>query len=179
MKHISKYAAVAGITVALAASPVQANEDSDAALAALLLLGAAALVHNEDHHPDGKHYTRAEQIAAYEQGFKDGLHNESYSSNGRGPSYNDGFAAGHKERENKIAAQRNNHAKHGTPVLAMRGCVGVASARWSRNPRDIVVVNSRKVASNDFLVEVAVGHKHGKCEVNKNGDVRNFERGRM
>lgn len=178
----SKIPLIAGcIALAAAVPPVQAQDDntSAAAAAALVLLGAAALAHHEDHHTDGKHLTQTQEIAAFDRGYSDGLHNEAYNSRGQGSSYADGYAAGHKERENRLAASRNNHATNGTPSLAMRACVGEASANWNRNPRDIYIVNSRKDTPNQFLVEVAAGHRHGSCAVGPEGKIHRFKDGRI
>jgi hypothetical protein len=179
LKSISTAAAASCLMIIAGNAQVQASDESDAAAAALVLLGAAALAHHEDHHRNGKHLTQAEAIEAFDRGYSDGLHNEAHNSRGMGADYNDGFAAGHKERENRLAAKRNNHGKNGTPIIAMRTCVGEASAKWDRNPRDIVVIKSRKLGSNDFLVEVGVGHKHGSCEVSKSGEIYLFKNGRI
>lgn len=147
---------------------------------ALVLLGAAALAHNKDHHHDGKHHTQVQQIHDFDRGYRDGLHNAEYDFRHDSPEYNDGFAAGQKERHNQLA---HRHPREGdgpnAPALAMRACVGEASAKWGRNPRDISVIKTRQAGSNDFYVEVAAGHRHGNCEVSADGNIYLFQKGRI
>jgi hypothetical protein len=42
------------------------------------LIGAAALMHQNQNHKDNKHHDSPEKEAAYERGYRDGLHNSSY-----------------------------------------------------------------------------------------------------
>ena len=156
------------------------NEDAAAVLGALVIIGAAALAHHEDHHRNGRHLTQQDEIAAFDRGFRDGLHDAPYDHGHDSNPYNDGFAAGLKERHNRLA---HRHPREGdgpnAPTLAMRSCVGEASAKWGRNPRDIQVVKSRQAAGDDFYVEVAAGHRHGNCEVSAEGQIYLFKNGRI
>lgn len=170
----------ASICLSLSA-PVRASDDSDkAAAAALAILGIAALAHHSDHYRDGYRPNGGEETADFERGYRDGLHNEPFATPYPKPAYAEGYQAGHKERANRLAHKnrREGDGPH-APQLAMRGCVGEASARWSRDPRDIHVVRTRQEASNDFYVEVAAGHRHGTCEVGAGGNVFMFQNGGM
>ncbi len=183
MKHLTVFAAALLVAATTMTTPLRADETSEqeaAIAAALLLFGAAALAHHEDHHKDGKHHTQVDQIADFERGYRDGLHHADYDHRHDSPDYNDGFAAGHKERHNRLA---HRHATEGggpnAPTLAMRACVGQASAEWGRDPRDIHVVKSRQAGADDFYVEVAAGHRHGNCEVNSTGRIYLFRKGHI
>ncbi|PRY22280.1 hypothetical protein CLV78_107204 [Aliiruegeria haliotis] len=171
------------MAAALVAAPVQAewtDEQKAAAAGALVLLGAAALAHHEDHHEDGKHLTQVEEIAAFDRGYRDGLHNAERDPRDGGRNYTDGYEAGEQERQHRLAHRKqDNHVKHNLPNLAKRACVGEASARWGRNPRDIHVTNGRKVGGDDYLVEVSAGKRHGNCEANSKGDIYLFKKGRI
>jgi hypothetical protein len=173
-------AAVLGGT---AAGPAVADEKSDQAAAiaaALAIFGAAALAHHEDHHKDGKHHSDPDHIAAFERGYRDGLHEAGYDHRHDSGEYNEGYAAGLKERHNSLAHRHEGRGDGpNAPTRAMRACVGEASARWGRDPRDIHVIKTRQAGSDDFLVEVAAGHKHGHCEVNAMGTNYQFRHGRI
>ncbi len=167
---------------ATASAPASANDkdEAKAVVGALILLGAAAMAHHEDHHHGGRHHDREDHEASFERGYRDGLHNAEYDSRHSNREYGEGYSAGMKERDNRLAHRRNNdNGAPNAPSLSMRACVGEASAKWGRNPRDIVVVKTRKAASNDFYVEVAAGHKHGNCEVSASGEVYLFQNGRI
>lgn len=171
-------AATTALALSLAPAALHASEDSDnAAKAALVILGVAAMAHAADHHYDGQHKNDANYEAAYERGYRDGLYNEPYDSRHSSEAYGNGYSSGMKERENQLAHKRHTDDARSAPNIAMRACVGEASAKWDRNPRDISVIKSRKLMSNDFMVEVAVGHKHGACEVSADGKVFQFQNG--
>jgi hypothetical protein len=183
MKHLTVFAAALLVAATTSAAPARADENSDqeaAIAAALLIFGAAALAHHENHHENGKYPSDPNKIADFERGYRDGLHNAEYDHRHYSPEYNEGFAAGHKERHNRLA---HRHATEeggpNAPTLAMRACVGQASAEWGRDPRDIHVVKSRQAGADDFYVEVAAGHRHGNCEVNSTGRIYLFRKGHI
>ncbi len=180
----SELLTVIAVAAALSVEPARAeepaNDQAAAIAAALVIFGAAALAHHEDHHKDGKHHTQVDQIAAFERGYRDGLHHAGYDHRHDGPEYNDGYAAGAKERHNRLAHRHENRGDGpNAPTLAMRACVGEASARWSRSPHDIHVIKSRQASTDDFFVEVAAGHRHGNCEVSSRGQIYLFKKGRI
>lgn len=184
MKQATLAATTALFLTSMLPAPVIASEESDkAAAAALVLLGAAALAHHDDHYRDGYRPATGEETADFERGYRDGLHNAAYDSRRSTAAYGAGFDAGHKERANRLAYKRQDTSK-GAPNVALRTCVGEASAQWGRNPRDIHVVGSAtgafsQAGGQEYQVEVAAGHKHGVCTVNAQGSVFSFRSGRL
>lgn len=175
--------ASASLAIGMAGTPVRANEKAAAAVVALGLLGIAAMAHHEDHYRPGQEPQTAEETAAFERGYRDGLHNEPYDSLRSSAAYGSGYDAGHKERANRLAHKHESHGDK-VPNLASAGCVGEASAQWGRNPRDIHVVRAKKggfsqAGGQEYQVEVAAGHKHGHCDVNDKGTVFKFHKGRL
>ena len=175
--------ASASLAAGLATTPVRADEKAAAAVVALGLLGVAALAHHDDHYREGSKPQTADEIADFERGYRDGLHNEPYDSRHSSAAYGNGFDAGHKERANRLAYKHRDKAGN-APDVAMRACVGVASAKWTRNPRDIHVVAAKKgsfaqSSGQEYLIEVAAGHKHGVCSVSQNGTVYRVKHGRL
>lgn len=184
MKRTALAATTALIVMSSLPAPTRASENSDkAALAALAILGIAAFAHNEDHYRDGQALQTGQEKADFERGYRDGLHNEPYDSARSSAAYGAGYDAGHKERANRLAYKQHD-AERGAPNLAMRSCVGEASARWNRNPRDIHVVASAmgsfsQAGGQEYRVEVATGHRHAVCNVNAEGTVFGIEKGRL
>jgi hypothetical protein len=84
-----------------------------------------------------------------------------------------------KERDNRLAHKKHHKSKNKAPTVALRTCVGEASAKWGTNPQRISVIKSKKAGSDDYFVEVAAGHKHGSCEVSKHGEIYEFKNGRI
>lgn len=182
-KTALRFLSAGSLLAALTTSPAQASDASDkAALAALALLGVAAFSHHNEHYREGRAPQTAQEHAEFERGYRDGLYGEPYD--GRyghyTAAYGDGYAAGHKERDNRLAHKtRHQNASPNAPTLSMRSCVGEASANWNLNPRAIHVVDTVQAASDDFYVEVAAGHRHGVCEVSAAGKIYLFQNGRM
>ncbi|MGR3660475.1 MAG: hypothetical protein ACU0CA_04695 [Paracoccaceae bacterium] len=171
--------AAASLTLSLAATPSIASKESDqAAAAALLLLGIAALAHTSDHHADGKHYTNSNNVADFERGYNDGLYNARYDSRHSTVTYGDGFSAGLKERDNRLAHRRYDAPKK-TPTKALKSCIHKAAQKWGRNKHELHVTNSRKGGAGNYHVEISSGHKHGNCKVEANGKILSFKKGRI
>jgi len=184
MRAISALAAVS-LVAAISSPPAHADKTGEAigaAAAVLAIIGVAALAHHNDHYRDGWKPESDRETADFERGYRDGLHNDGY--HGRyghdSRAYGEGYAAGQKERDNRLAHKRwSDRDGPNAPSLSMRACVGEASASWNHNPHDIHVVNTSQVGGNDFLVEVAAGHKHGTCEVSSSGQIYIFRNGRI
>lgn len=186
MGKLTTLLASASLVVGMAGAPASAQDNKGAAIAvagALAILGVAALEHNQDHYRAGAEPKTDREVADFERGYRDGLHNEPYDSMHSSAAYGSGFDAGHKERANRLA-HKQIHPDDKAPHLATAGCVGEASAQWGRNPRDIHVVATKKgsfsqAGGQEFRVEVSVGHKHGVCNVNAEGTVFKFQKGHL
>ncbi|MCB1494830.1 MAG: hypothetical protein KDJ86_03510 [Bauldia sp.] len=188
MKGFPGLMVATGLAAAMALAPVRADAASDnkagAAAAAIAgaaaILGIAALSHHEDHHKNGQHLSDAQAEAKYERGYNDGLYNAPYHGAAADEPYRAGYDAGVTERRQRVAHNREHEweaDRHAAPRAAMRACVGEASAQWGRRPTDIVPTRSRKIAGDDYLVEVAAGHRLGNCEVSGAGQVYLLKKG--
>jgi len=182
---IEKAVATAIVTALMATgTTAQANNDGTkaAVAAAAVALGVAAVVHNKHHHKDNEHSSDAMNEADYERGYQDGVHNYHFDEHRDSRAYKDGFDAGVYDRKHRVSHYREDddyRERHGAPGLAQRACVGEASASWDVNPRDIYPVRSKQIGGNDYLVEVASGYRHGKCEVSAEGRIYLLEDGRI
>ena len=182
----SSICAVAALGIVCSLSPAHATDQEDAAaLAALAILGVAAMTHHSDHYRPDHEPKTAEEKAQFERGYRDGLHNEAYDSRHSSVMYGQGFDAGHKERSNRLAHKRHSNSDATLPDgKAARACVGEASAEWGRDPRDIHVVDREKGAfsqasGQEIRIELAAGHKHGVCTVDHKGTVFGIEKGHL
>ena len=184
MRAMSALVAVS-LATAISLPPAHAGKAAEAlgiAAAAAAIIGVAALAHHDDHYRDGWKPNNERETADFERGYRDGLHNDGYRGwyGHDSRAYGEGYAAGQKERDNRLAHERWSESDGpNAPAFSMRACVGEASARWSRNPRDIHVVKTKQVGGDDFMVEVAAGHRHGACEVSAGGDIYLFRDGRI
>ncbi|MCB2051876.1 MAG: hypothetical protein KDE63_10645, partial [Novosphingobium sp.] len=77
-----------------------------AGVAVAAILGAALLSHNDKHHKSGNHYADNSREAEYERGYNDGVHDGQFVNYDHNQDYVDGFAAGQRERENRMSASR-------------------------------------------------------------------------
>lgn len=188
MIKVSYLTAATGLIAALALVPVntQAADNKAAAAAAVVgaaaILGIAALSHHEDHHKDGNHHSDEKAEAHYERGYNDGLYNAPYHGANANEPYRAGYDAGVTERRQRMAHNRDHEweaDQHHAPRRAMSACVGEASSKWGRRPTDITPVKSKKIGGDDYLVEVASGHRHGKCEVSAEGQVYLLQNGKI
>lgn len=184
MKTSIKFAASLTLALQIAAAPVRAEDEAaKVVLGAIAVLGVAALAHNQNHYHEGYKPADSNSVALFERGYRDGLHNEPYDSHHSSAAYGNGFDAGHKERANRLAYKHRDKSGD-APDIAMRACIGEASAKWTRNPRDIHIVAAKKgsfaqSSGQEYLVEVAAGHKHGVCSVSQNGTVYSVKHGRL
>jgi hypothetical protein len=168
----------------LAAPPSHAKTDaSEVALGAAALIGVAALAHQNQHHKNDKHHDTPEKEAAYERGYRDGLHNASYRPVSEHESaYREGYDAGVYERGNTVRHHDEDEwesDRHAAPKMAMRVCAGEVSESADIDPRDITPVRSTSGGGGNYLVEVASGYRHFTCTVDADGEVRGMRDGKI
>ena len=175
---------VFALSVALTAfnQPAQAkNDGAKIAIGAAALLGAAALVHQNQNHKDDKHHDTPEKEAAFERGYQDGLHNASYRPVAAHESwYSEGYDSGVQDRENRTNHYRDHEwerDRHSAPRIAMSACVGEVSEYADISPRDLSPVRSVEEGDGEYLVEVASGYRHYTCSVDDEGEVDNVRKG--
>lgn len=170
---------------ALAVAPARADDDDAkkaAIAAAVAAIGIAAIAHHKHNHKDDDHRSDSRYEENFERGYNDGLYAAHYNTRNNTEAYREGYDAGRYDREHRVGHYHEDEGhgdRHGAPSLARRGCVGEASARWGVNPRDIHPVKSRQIGGDDYMVEVAAGYRHGKCEVSGDGRVFLLEDGRI
>jgi hypothetical protein len=177
----SVFTVVTALSLSLALIPNLASaKPSDADVAgALLLLGTAALLHHENHYQGGYEPKGKQEVADFERGYRDGLHNAEYDRRNSERAYGEGFSAGMKERENQLS-HRNGANHDGTvPVVALKGCVGHVAGLYNTRPDRVHVVKSRQAKGDEFVVEVAYGHDHFTCRMGAKGNVRDVRAGQM
>lgn len=170
MKVASVFA-MAAMVVSMDFAPAQAKVDKDVLAGALVLLGAAALSHNENHYREGYQPANSVEAADFERGYRDGLHNADYDSRRSSVAYGNGYDAGHKERDNRLS-HRSRAESEGpnVPPIAMHGCARVVATNFAVGIHDVHIVKTVQRGPNDFLVEAAVGHNHMTCVMNDGPD---------
>lgn len=180
MKTITKIAAGCALALQLSAMPAQANDAEDAmALGALAILGVAALAHNQNHYHNGYKPADDKALARFERGYRDGLHNEPYDTRHSSYDYGQGYDAGQKERQNRLAHKQRDIAGTKVPRAAVQACRDEVMSSLNVGARDVHVVNAGQEGSDNFYIEFASGHKHVICGSSGAGKVFNLRNGRM
>lgn len=167
------------VAVLSTASVSSASADEDAVKGALVLLGIAALSHNDAHYRDGYKPQTARQMADFERGYRDGLHGYDYDSSRSSVDYGQGFDAGHAERANRRLSHRKESEGPNVPPIAMQGCAKIVAGNFGVGTHDVHITRTVQRGPNDFLVEAAVGHKYMTCVMGDNGQVVDVTGGRM
>lgn len=156
-----------------------ANPDEEAVAGALVLLGIAALAHNEHHYRDGYAPQNTAQTADFERGYRDGLHGYDYDSAHSSVDYGHGYDAGHAERANRRVSQRQESEGPNVPPIAMQGCAKTVATNFGVGTHDVHITRTVQRGPNDFLVEAAVGHDYMTCVMGDGGQVVEVTGGRM
>lgn len=164
---IASIAAVTAVVFSLGSTQVHAEMDKDVVAGALLLLGAAALAHNEHHYQEGWKPNGPNETADFDRGYRDGLHNSDYNARQSPRAYGEGFSAGMKERENRLSHNTRSQSEGpNVPPIAMQGCAKIVATNFGVGMHDVQIVKTVQRGPSDFLVEAAVGHKHMTCVMN-------------
>ncbi|RAZ82085.1 hypothetical protein DDV93_20765 [Cereibacter johrii] len=161
-------------------APAQAEmSDKDAAVAALALLGVAALAHNRHHHREGYAPQGGDQMAEFERGYRDGVHGHAYNSHGSTVDYAEGYQAGDRERENSMAHRRNTTAASKAPPMANQGCARIVAQNFAVGTHQVHIIRARSPAKHEWQIEAAVGHSHMVCRMRDSGEVIEVRGGRV
>lgn len=139
-----------------------------AGVAVAAIIGAALLSHHDKHHQDGKHYTDQSQEYEYERGYNDGLHDGQFVNYDHNQHYVDGYAAGQRERDNRLAASRHSYSEYRGPTrggsgAARAACVAEAARYWGVPAYTVQATDSDSMGNGDFSVRVAAGYQSGMC----------------
>lgn len=171
---------VAGSLIVGSALPSFALSDEEkAALAAAAVLGIAMLSHNQHHYQDGYKPANEHETAMFEAGYRDGLHNERFDTGYGSRAYSEGYAAGHKERDNRLAHKTNNVHGMKIPSAAIAGCTDEVSSSLGVGKHHVNVIKAGQEGSDNFYIEMASGHRHVICGTNSKGQVFNLRDGRL
>lgn len=106
------------VTDASASDCHQKSGNSDAAVAAGVVAGAAILgallTHKSHHHDDRQHLSEGQAEMQYERGYTDGLHNAAYHNYETSERYAQGYTAGVDERNANLShhSGRGGHAAY-------------------------------------------------------------------
>lgn len=172
MKTVTKLALSAALAFQIAGAPARANDDAAKVIAgAIAVLGVAALAHNQNHYHDGYKPADSDATARFERGYRDGLHNEPYSSNHNSIDYANGYDAGQKERQNRLAYKTRNIKGTIVPAVAVKNCVQDAASSMSVGTHDVHVIKAGQEGADNFYIELASGHRHFVCAVNSEGQI--------
>ncbi len=184
MNGISKLLTCSAIVLGMAIVPASANPSKDDIAGALVLLGIAALAHNQHHYRDGQAPSGAQDTADFERGYRDGLHNYEFDARGSDGAYGHGYDAGIQERssrnthQGRAAAQRTSDGPN-VPPIVMQGCAAVVATNFGVGAHDVHITRTVQRGDNDFMVEAAVGHKYMNCVMDGAGQVVDVVAGRM
>lgn len=171
---------IAGSVALGSAAPSQAlTNEEKTALAAAALLGIAALSHHKNHYQEGYSPQGDNETAMFEAGYRDGLHNAQFDTGYGTRSYSEGYAAGHKERDNRLAHKRRDVNGVKVPAAAIAGCRDEVSSSFGVGMRDVHLINAGQEGSDNFYLEMASGHRHVICGTNSKGQVFNLRNGRL
>lgn len=172
MKAVTKIALGAALALHVAVAPARAEDDAAKVIAgAIAILGVAALAHNQNHYHEGYKPANSDATARFERGYRDGLHNEPYSSSHNSIDYAQGYDAGQKERQNRLAHKTNNVGGTKVPHAALKSCVSDAASAMSVGVHDVHVIKAGQEGADNFYIEVAAGHRHLVCSVNAQGQI--------
>ncbi len=180
MKPTIALFSVAALCLQMAAAPVRAEmSDDEKAVAALAILGIAALAHNKHHYREGYAPKSGEQTADFERGYRDAVHGYDYSNFGSTADYGAGYEAGLAERENATAHRRAESGGERAPAMAIKGCAQIVAQNFAVSTRDVHMVKSRSPGKHEWEIEAAVGHQHMVCTMRDTGEIIEVRGGRM
>lgn len=163
-----RYATIQGMDAARCSSKGHDNSGAVAGVAVAAILGAALLSHHDKHHKDGKHYNDQNHEYEYERGYNDGLHDGQFVNYDHNQHYADGFAAGQRERDNRLSASRHSYNEYRGPSRGSSGsarsaCVSEAARYWGVPAYTVHATDSDAMGGGDYRVHVSAGYQSGYC----------------
>lgn len=163
-----RYATIQGMDASKCGGKHGGDGAAVAGVAVAAILGAALLSHNDKHHKDGKHHNDQAHEYEYERGYNDGLHDGQFVNYDHNQHYVDGYAAGQRERDNRMAASRHSYSEyrrgtHGGSGTARSACVSEASRYWGVPAYAVSATSSDSMGGGDYRVHVSAGYQSGTC----------------
>jgi hypothetical protein len=177
MKNGLTAAVAAAVLMSVSGGPALALSDEEKA--AIAILGVAALAHNANHYRDDYRPTKAADIADFERGYRDGLHNDYFDPHRSTTAYAQGYDAGHKERANSLSHKASNVAGTKVPYAALESCVNDAASSMGVGTGQVHAVKAGQEGADNFYIELAAGHRHFVCAVNSKGQIFDTRFGRL
>lgn len=181
MKKMFAIAAALSLCVSAVAASASEHDDKVAA-GALVALGAAALLHGTHHHADDAPMDETGE-AAFEHGYRDGLHDQQYDVRSDSSAYSQGYYAGQKEMNARLSHHARRHEENRAPVSrpAMNVCVGQAANEWRTSVGHVHATKSKASPqqADTVMVELTAGRHVGVCEVMSDGTILSFNNGRL
>lgn len=171
------------LALCLAVMPAAANEhDEKVAAEALAILGAAALLHGSHHHPDDAPMDETGE-AAFEHGYRDGLHNQQYDMRFDSSAYSQGYYAGQTEMNASLSHHARRPEGHRASVSrpAMNVCIGQSANEWGVSSDRVHVTKSKASPqqADTWMLELKAGRHMGVCEAMSDGTILTFNNGRL
>jgi hypothetical protein len=181
MKKAFMAATAVALALQVGSGPVLASDNGDkAAVAALAILGIAALAHHKDHYREGYQPNGGSETADFERGYRDGLYNEPFDPQRSSTAFAQGYDAGQKERANGLAHKNNSVAGVKVPQAAINACFDDAvKGVFQTSPGNVHLIKAAQEGSDTFYIDLAHGHKHVVCTVNSAGQIFNTEYRRL
>lgn len=175
---IGRYAAIQGMDMGMCRRR-GSNAGAVAGVAVAAIIGAALLSHGDKHHRDGNHYQDRGHDAEFERGYNDGRHDGQFVNYDHNPHYADGFAAGQRDRDNRLAVSRHAYNEmrgpsRGGSGTARAACVAEAARYWGMPAYQVHATDSDAMGRGDYRVHVVAGYQSGTCSY-ANGAVRGIQ----
>lgn len=151
-----------------------------AGVAIAALIGAALLSHHDKHYKNGPGPTSNPDRAEFERGYRDGRNGSESLNYEHNTQYNDGYNAGHRERNNQLEGSRHTYEvmrtpSSGAPGAARSACARRADSYWELPPGSAVATDSRSFGDDVYQVTVQSGYDTATCTVNGEGNVEGID----
>jgi hypothetical protein len=170
---------IAALCLQMVVTPAQAEmSDDEKAVAALAILGIAALAHNKHHYKDGYKPSDDVETAEFERGYRDGVHGYPYWEHSQTRGYVEGYKAGENERTNSVSYRRQASDQK-APPMALQGCADIVAQNFAVSKRDVHFVKSRSPQKHEWEIEATVGHEHMVCSMRDSGELIDLRGGRL
>jgi hypothetical protein len=110
----------------------QKSGDAGAAIAigAAAIIGAIALS-SKSHHRNDQYGEDPRQLAEFDRGHRDGLHNEAYHNYSNTPAYKSGYESGVRERDEQTRRRRSNRGWGGYSQFVELSDLTYQDSNWA------------------------------------------------
>lgn len=180
MKQSLLLAGAVALCTGFGPAPLRAEmSDAEKALAALAVLGIAAMAHNKHHYPRGYAPANGTQTAEFERGYRDALHGYTYDQRNGTRDYATGYQSGLAERENAVAHRQIAATGQKAPQMALSGCARIVAQNFAVGTGSVHFVKSRSLRKHEWDIEATVGREHMVCKMRDSGEVLEVRGGKL